>query len=397
MKLSKRALAISPSLTLKIDSMYKELRRNGHDVVGFGTGEPDFDTPEYIKEAAIRAITEGKTKYTPASGIPELKQAVCKRYLAKYDLEYLPTQVTISSGAKHSLYNIMQAMLNPGDEVIILAPYWLTYPELVRMALGEPVIVETSEENGFEPTRESLDAALTEHTRAIVVNSPSNPCGCVYSRETLAMIADFAKEADLTIIADEIYDELVYDGECASIAAVSEDAKERTVIVNGVSKAYAMTGWRIGYTIAPMDMATVMASYQSQATSNPCSVAQYASVAALNGPQDDLKKMVSVFAERRNLMHSLLTAIPGVEIRRPAGAFYALPNISSTFGKSYKGEKIEGSISFAELLLRYKLTAVVPGAAFGADEYIRLSYAESVEDIKRGVARIAEFISELED
>jgi len=397
MRLSERALAITPSLTLKIDSMYKELRASGKDVVGFGTGEPDFDTPDYIKEAAIRAIIEGKTKYTPASGIVDLKKAACERYENKYGLKYDPSQVIISSGAKHSLYTIIQCLLNPGDEVIIIAPYWLTYPELVRMANGTPVIVEALEENDFAPTKEQIEAVLTPKTRAIIVNSPSNPCGCVYGHNVLKDIADIAEKADLAIIADEIYDELVYGGEPESIASMSDDAYARTIIVNGMSKAYAMTGWRIGYTIAPAELAKVMASYQSQATSNPCSIAQFASVEALRGPQDDLKRMVDVFAERRTLMHSLLSAIPGVTCRLPQGAFYALPNISSTFGKSYKGEKITGSVSFAELLLRHKLCAVIPGAAFGADDNIRLSYAESIEDIKRGVARIAEFIGELED
>ncbi|MBQ9942728.1 MAG: pyridoxal phosphate-dependent aminotransferase [Christensenellaceae bacterium] len=397
MQVSKKAMAIAPSLTLGIDALAKQMRKEGKDVVGFGAGEPDFDTPQDIKDAAIAAILQGKTKYTPASGLEELKQAVCGRYERKFSLTYDPAQVVISNGAKHSLFNVFQAVINPGDEVIIPAPYWLTYPELVKMADGVPVIVETKEENNFEPEVEAIRAAITPATRVILVNSPSNPCGCVYSKACMEGIAALAKEFDLYILADEIYDELTYTDFGTSIATLSEDTKARTIIVNGMSKAYAMTGWRMGYTIAPGDVAKVMGSYQSHSTSNPCSVTQYASIAALNGPQEEVAAMVKVFETRSHLMNELINAIPGMSCRQPEGAFYAFANISGVIGKKYNGQQITGSASFAEVLLKEKLTAVVPGVAFGADEYIRLSYANSEENIKKGLARIAEFCSELTD
>ncbi|MBC8539325.1 pyridoxal phosphate-dependent aminotransferase [Christensenellaceae bacterium NSJ-63] len=397
MQISKKALGISPSLTLGIDALSKEMKQAGKDVVGFGAGEPDFDTPAYIKEAAVAAIGEGKTKYTPASGILELKQAVCDRYKNKFGLEYAPAQVVVSSGAKHSLFNTFAAILNPGDEVIIITPYWLTYPELVKMADGVPVFVEAREEDGFAPCSADIEAAVTKKTRAIIVNSPSNPCGCVYSEKCLREIARLAEKHDLYIVADEIYDELIYTGKAMSIAMMSDDAKARTIIVNGMSKAYAMTGWRIGYTIAPAEVAKVMGSYQSHSTSNPCSIAQYASVAALTGPQEDKARMVEVFASRSRLMAGLINAVPGMSCREPEGAFYIFASIRGLIGKKYRGEVITGSVKFAELLLENELTAVVPGIAFGADDYIRLSYATSEENIKKGLARIEKFCREVED
>ena len=396
-ELSKRALGISPSLTLKIDALSKEMRHRGEDVIGFGAGEPDFDTPEYIKKAAEQAILEGKTKYTPASGTVELKQAVCDRYMRKYDLAYQPSQVVVSNGAKHSLYNVMNTLINPGDEVILITPYWLTYPELVRMAGGVPVFVEAREADSFQPDPETIRQAVTPRTVAIVVNSPSNPCGCVYTRKTMEGIAALAEEYDLWIISDEIYDDLTYIEDAESIACVSADAKARTIIVNGMSKSYAMTGWRIGYAIAPEEVARVMGSYQSQATSNPCSIAQFASVEALNGPQTDIELMLAVFEHRSRLMHRLINKIDGISCRLPEGAFYVMANISSLIGKSYRGEKITDSVKFAELLLKGKLVAVVPGKAFGADNYVSLSYATSEENIRRCIRRLGVFVAELED
>lgn len=396
MELSNRAQSISPSLTLKIDAQSKEMKKRGLDIVGFGAGEPDFDTPKYIKDAAIEALEKGMTRYTPASGTMELKKAACKRYERVYGLVYDPSQVVISNGAKHSLYNSFQAILNPGDEVIILSPYWLSYPELVRMAGGTPVIVEAPEENDFQAPVSEIEKAVTKKTKALVLNTPSNPCGCVYSEQEMRDIAGLAQKYDFFIVADEIYDELNYVGRKMSIAQVSEDAKARSIIVNGMSKAYAMTGWRIGYTIAPPEVAKIMGSYQSHSTSNPCSIAQYASVAALEGPQDELRQMVSVFEKRSRLMHQLVNEIPGMSCRLPEGAFYVMANISGIIGKKHNGKEITGSLSFAEMLLNEKLTAVVPGIAFGADHYVRLSYATSEENIRKGLGRIHEFCSELE-
>ncbi|HBU13188.1 MAG TPA: aspartate aminotransferase [Clostridiales bacterium] len=393
MQLSQKALAISPSITLHITAMAKEMKEKGMDVAGFGAGEPDFDTPQNIKDAAKKALDMGLTKYTPASGTNELKQAVCDSLKRKRGLSYEPPQIVISNGAKHSLYNIFQAILNPGDEVIIIAPYWLTYPELVKMADGVPVFVETREEEGFEPSEQAIRAAVTEKTKAIIVNNPSNPCGCVYAQETLEMIAGIAKEANFYIISDEIYDELIYDGRAHySIAHIDRDAYGRTIVVNGLSKSYSMTGWRIGYTASRADIAKVMGSIQSHAASNPCSFAQYAGVEALNGPQDELEVMRGEFDRRRKAIVRMINDIDGLSCFEPQGAFYVMMNISRLKGKQIDGKVIHTSVDFAEALLDKKLTAVVPGAAFGADDYERLSYATSMETIEKGMRRIAEFV-----
>lgn len=403
MQLSKKALAIAPSLTLKISAMSAEMKKNGIDVIGFGAGEPDFDTPQYIKDAAIEALAKGMTKYTAASGSNELKSAVCERYQRKYGLAYEPANVVISNGAKHSLFNACQAILNPGDEVIIIAPYWVTYPELVKMADGVPVIVEAvereaKEEDDFQPNIDRIRRAITPKTKAIIINSPSNPCGCVYERERLEKLAALAQEYDLYIISDEIYDELVYDNYKAySIASFGEDAKERTIVVNGVSKAYSMTGWRIGYTLSNEKIAKVMGSYQSHATSNPCSIAQYASVAALSGPQDEVKKMLKAFERRRILMASAINAIDGLSCLVPEGAFYIMMNIRQLIGKKSNGREIKGSLDFCEYILEQNKVALIPGIAFGADHHVRLSYATSEENIVEGIKRIGEFVSTLTD
>lgn len=391
MQLSKKALGITPSLTLGIDALSKQMKKEGKDVVGFGAGEPDFDTPEYIKKAAVEALEKGATKYTPVSGTLALREAVCNRYERKYGLSYQPSQVVVSSGAKHSLYNVFQAILNPGDEVVLIVPYWLTYPEQIKMAGGVPVYVEAKEENDFQAQVCDIKKVITDKTRAIVVNSPSNPCGNVYSIEEMRGIAQLAEEHDFFIVADEIYDELMYVEYGTSIATVSDAAKERTIVVNGMSKAYAMTGWRIGYTIAPEEVAKVMTSYQSHSTSNPCSIAQYASVAALEGDQGEVERMVEVFRKRGELMYKLVNEIPHIHCRMPGGAFYIFINIKDTFGKQYNGKQIRDSISFSEILLKEKLVAVVPGIAFGAEGYIRLSYATCEENIKKGLERIGEF------
>ncbi len=392
MKLSEKAIAISPSLTLKITAMAKDMKAKGMDVVGFGAGEPDFDTPQNIKDAAKEALDKGMTKYTPASGTTELKQAICDSIKRKQGIIYNPSQIVISNGAKHSLFNVFQAILNPGDEVIIISPYWLTYPELVKMADGVPVYVESYEESGFEPAGEDIEKAVTDKTKAIILNNPSNPCGNIYSKETLEKIAKIAKQNDFFIVSDEIYDELVYDGEHVSIAGLSDDAYERTILVNGLSKTYSMTGWRIGYTASSKEVAKVMGSYQSHATSNPCSIAQYAGVEALNGPQGELRVMCAEFDKRRKRIVELINDIPGLSCVAPKGAFYVMMNISGVKGKQVDGKVINSSLDFAEALLDKKLCAVVPGIAFGADDYERLSYATSMENIEKGMQRIREFV-----
>ena len=397
MQLSKKALAISPSLTLKITAMAKDMKARGLDVVGFGAGEPDFDTPQHIKNAASEAMRIGMTKYTPASGTLELKKAICAHLKKENGLIYDPAQIVVSNGAKHSLFNAFQAILNPGDEVIVVSPYWLTYPELIKMADGVPVYVEALESNNFEPKAEDIEAAVTKKTKAIIVNNPSNPCGCIYTRKTLEGIAAIAKKYDFFIISDEIYGQLVYDGkEHTSLAGLNEDAYERTILVNGLSKTYAMTGWRIGYTASIPEIAKVMGSYQSHATSNPCSIAQFAGVEALTGSQEEIEKMREEFDERRKMMVRMINEIDGVSCTTPMGAFYVMMNIAGLKGRSINGKKIGNSIDFAEQLLEKKLTAVVPGAAFGSDDFVRLSYAISRENIKKGIDRIAEFVAMLD-
>ncbi len=395
MQLSKKALGISPSLTLGISAMASEMKKRGEDVISFGIGEPDFDTPDYIKRAAVLAIQEGRTKYTPVAGIPELKKAICDRYFEKYGLKYDPSQVVVSNGAKQALFNIFQSILNPGDEVILLAPYWLTYPEQVRMADGVPVFVQSREEDGFQADPAAIEAAVTKKTRAILLNSPSNPGGNVYGKKVLEQIARIARENDLYIISDEIYDELVYDVKTISPATLSQDAKARTIIVNGVSKTFAMTGWRIGYAISDPALAKVMASYQSHSTSNACSISQYAALAAFQGLKEDLRCMVCVFAARAKLLYELINEIPGLSCQMPKGAFYVFANIRPVLGKKYNGQTITDSVKFCELLLKEKLVAAVPGIAFGTEGYVRISYATSEMNIQRGLARIGEFFKNI--
>ena len=395
MVLSRKASAIAPSMTLKIDALSKEMRAKGLDVVSFGVGEPDFDTPDYIKKAAAEALDNGFTKYTAASGIAELKQAVCKRYNDKYGISYTEANCVISNGAKHSLFNTFQAILNPGDEVILIAPYWLSYSELVKMADGVPVVVYASEANNFMPVVADLEAAVTDKTKAIIINSPSNPTGAVYSEELLREIAAFCEKHDLFIVADEIYDELVYGIEPYSIASVSESVKERTIVINGLSKAYAMTGWRIGYVLCDARIAKVMTSFQSNATSNPCSISQYAGVAALGGGEQEIAEMVGIFRSRRDLLCSMINDIPDMKCAVPDGAFYALISIENFVGKSHGDQVITDDLSFTETLLKEKMVAVVPGTPFEAKNYIRLAYTCHEDRIALGIRRIAEFCSEL--
>ncbi|MDI3518951.1 MAG: aspartate aminotransferase [Caldanaerobacter sp.] len=393
MNLSQNALQITPSMTLEITAKAKQLKAQGVDVIDFGVGEPDFDTPSYIKEAAIDAIKRGYTKYTPSSGIPELKKAICEKLLKDNGLSYTPEQIVVSNGAKHSIYNALSAILNPGDEVIIPVPYWLSYPEMVRLAYGKPVFVHTKEENDFKITAEELENAITPKTKAIILNSPNNPSGAVYTKEELEEIARVVEEANIFVISDEIYEKLIYEGEHVSIASFGEKIKELTIVVNGMSKAYAMTGWRIGYTASSLEIAKVMSNIQSHTTSNPNSIAQYASVAALQGGEEEIEKMKEEFNRRRLYMVERVNKIKDLKCSTPKGAFYVMVNIEKYIGRELNGKTINGSLDFASALIDGANVAVVPALPFGMDNYIRMSYATSLENIKKGLDRIEDFLS----
>jgi len=396
MGLSKKAKQISPSITLDITAKAKRMKAEGIDVIGFGAGEPDFNTPKNIQDAAIKAIIEGKTRYTATSGIIELKQAIIKKLKNDNNLNYLPTQIIVSTGAKQCLANVFQTILNPGDEVLIGLPYWVSYPELVKLADGVPVYVQTEETHKFKLTIENLNKALTSKSKAIILNSPSNPTGTVYSKEELTQIADFAKTNDLFIISDEIYEKLLYgDNAHISIASLSEDAYNRTIVINGVSKSYAMTGWRIGYAAGSTEIIALMSNIQSHTTSNPSSIAQYASVEALNGQQDDLHIMVEQFKLRRDYMVERINSINNLSCVKPEGAFYVMVNLCKILNKSIDGKMIKNSLEFSDFLLKKEKVAVIPGIAFGADNFIRLSYATSMENIKNGIDRIARFVDNI--
>ncbi len=396
LSLSNRCLQISPSVTLAIDSKAKALKAQGVDVIGFAAGEPDFSTPEYIVDAAKRALDEGMTKYTPVAGTIALREQIVKKLKEDNGLDYSLAEIVVSNGAKHSLFNALSAIVNPGDEVLIPAPCWVSYPEMVRMVGGVPVLVDSREEDGFLVTAEALSAAVTERTKALILNSPNNPCGNVCSKELLEKIARLAVEKQFYVISDEIYEKLIYgDQKHVSIASLGEDIKNQTIVVNGVSKSYAMTGWRIGYAAAPLAVAKCMTSFQSHATSNPNSIAQYAAREALSNGKEYMREMVAKFDERRQLMWRLINNISGLSANLPEGAFYTMLNISQLIGKSYQGQVIDGSMAFAELLLESKNVAVVPAKAFGSDIHVRLSYAIASERIIEGLKRIAEFVSEL--
>jgi aspartate aminotransferase len=390
--LTKRAKAISPSPTLAITAKAKAMQAEGIDVIGFGAGEPDFDTPEHIKQAAIKALSEGFTKYTPTAGIPPLKKAICDRFKTDSGLEYDPSQVIVSCGAKHSIYNIVQVLCEPGDEVIIPSPYWVSYPEMVRVAEATPVFIDAAEKDNFKITAASLSKAITKKTKLLILNSPSNPTGQVYSKKELEAIAKIAVEKNTWVISDEIYDKLVYGGvENVSIASLNPQIKAKTLVVNGVSKSYAMTGWRIGYVAGDKEIIGAMSNLQDHSTSNPVSISQKAALAALTGPQDEVKTMAAEFEKRRNYMVDRLNKMPGISCLLPPGAFYAFPNVSKLFNKSYNGKPIKGSMGLTELLLTEAKVAVLPGSPFGADNYLRLSYATSMKNITGGMDRIEEF------
>lgn len=397
MELSRRAERIKPSSTLAISAKASELKAQGFDIVGFGVGEPDFETPEHIKEAGIKAIKDGFTRYTPAAGITELRKAVAKKLKDDNGIDYDFTQIIISNGAKHALINAFMAILNEGDEVIIPAPYWLSYSEMVNIAGGVPVIVNTKKENNYMLTREELDAAYTDKTKALVIVSPSNPTGMVSSLDDLKMIANFAVEKDIIVIADEIYEKLIYDDDKKhiSLASLGKEIYDRTIIINGVSKSYAMTGWRIGYTASNPKIAKLISSLQSHMTSNPNSIAQKATLAAIEGPQDCVKEMCVEFKKRRDYIFEREEKIPFITALKPEGAFYLFIDVSGLYGKKYEGVEINSAADMADLLIEKKLVAVVPCADFGMPDHIRLSYATSLEMIKKGMDRIEEFVNEL--
>ncbi len=394
--LSKKAQAVKPSSTLAITAKAKALKKEGRDVVGFGAGEPDFNTPENICKAAVEAINSGFTKYTPASGTVELKEAISKKFREFNGLDYETAQIVISDGGKHSLSNIFDAILNPGDEVIIPAPYWLSYPEMVKLSDGIPVFVYGKKENNYKVTAQELQAAVTAKTKALVLNNPSNPTGMIYSKEELEPIAEFVVKNDIYCVADEMYENLIYTGEkYTSIASLGKDIYDHTITCSGLSKSYAMTGWRIGYTGSSKEIAKLMGAIQSHATSNPNSIAQKAAVEALNGPQDTVEKMRQEFDRRRIYMYGRIQKMPHVDCIEPKGAFYMFIDTTEALGLNYKGRKVGNTNELATILLDDYNVAVVPCADFGFPEHIRLSYAISIEQIEKGLDRIEAFLKEL--
>ncbi len=396
MQLSKKAENINPSITLAITAKANELKSQGIDVVSFGAGEPDFNTPENIIQAAIKAMHDGKTKYTPAGGLLELKETICKKFKNDNNLEYKPSQITISTGAKQCLANVFMAILNPEDEVLIPVPYWVSYPELIKLADGVPIFVETSKENNYKYMISDLEKSITNKTKAILLNSPNNPTGTIYHQEELLEIANLAKKHNLLIISDEIYEKLIYDGEKhISIASLNEDAYVRTIVINGVSKTYSMTGWRLGYVATSETITKLMTSIQSHMTSNANTIAQYAAIEALNGPVEDLNNMIKEFENRRNFMIYKLEKLNEISIIKPSGAFYIMVNISAYLNTTFKEQAINNSVDFSKVLLEEEKVAVIPGAGFGLNNYIRLSYATSMDIIENGIDRISTFLSKI--
>jgi aspartate aminotransferase len=386
-KISTRAASLTPSLTLAIDAKAKQMKAEGVDVVGFGAGEPDFDTPQHIKDACAKALAAGFTKYTPAAGIPELRQAIADKFQRDNGLAYKPSQIIVSCGGKHSCYNVIMATCEAGDEVIIPAPYWLSYPEMVKLAGATPVILPTSDATEFKVTPGQLRRAITPHTRIFILNSPSNPTGSIYTRAEIRALGDICVELGVLIMSDEIYEKLVYDGaEHASVAGFSPAHYEHTIIVHGFAKAYSMTGWRLGFLAAPEPIAKAVDALQGHSTSNPTSFAQKGAVAALNGPQDHLKLWLSEFAKRRGYAHQRLNAIPGISCVNAKGAFYLFPKISKLGLKSTE---------FCAKLLEQEKVAAVPGIAFGGDDYLRISYATSMENLEKGLDRLDSFAKRL--
>lgn len=392
---SKIAKAVRASTTLAVDSLAKQMKADGLDVVGFGTGEPDFNTPDNINMAGIKAICDGKTKYTPAAGIIPLRKAIAQRIKADCGVDYDYTQIVVASGAKHSVYIALAAITNPGDEIIIPAPFWVSYYEMVRMVGGTPVIVEAGEEQNFKITAEQLEAAINDKTKCLMLNNPSNPTGMIYSKDELTAIADVCVKHDLYILADEIYYQLIYDGiEFTSIASLGDEVKERTLLINGVSKSYAMTGWRVGYCAANKTLAKIMSNFLSHSTGAPSTISQWASVEALTGPQEGIEAMRLAFLERRDYIVKRINSIPGVSCINPNGAFYVMMNIEKLVGKTLGGKLIENDDDFAVALLEKALVAVVPCSGFGMKNFVRWSYAASMENIEKGLDRLEKFITE---
>ncbi len=397
-KLSKLVQGLKPSATIILSGKVRELKAKGMDVISFTIGEPDFDTPDYIKKAAVNAMDQGFTKYTQASGIKELRDAISMKLKKDNAVNYSADEIIATSGGKHALSMLFQAVCDPGDEVIIPAPYWVSYVEQVRIAGAEPVIIQTSETTGFRITPGILSEALTPRTRLIVLNSPSNPTGMVYGARELEEIAGIALENNVRIISDEVYETIIYDGrQHVSIASLGREIEQNTFIVNSFSKTYSMPGWRVGYAAGDSEVIKAMVKLQSQTTSHPDSIAQKAAVGALEGPQDEVRLMCEAFEKRRELIVSLANDIPGFRCLNPEGAFYIFPNVSALYGKKINGREIKDSTSFAEILLDEANTAVVPGVEFGADENIRISYAASEDTIRQGMKRIGELVCRLKD
>ena len=396
MKVSQRAQRVAPSATLAVTNRAKELKAQGKDVVGFGAGEPDFDTPDYIKEAAIKALKEGKTKYTPASGIPELKAAIARKLEADNGLKYAPEQIIVNIGGKHSVYEAMQAVLDPGDELLLPAPFWVTYPEAAGLAGAVVKIMETSRKNSYKITPGQLKKAITSKTAMLVLNSPNNPGGFSYTPDELRALAKVLEGTNVCVMSDEIYEKLIYgDTKFISFAALSQDAYNRTLTLNGLSKTYSMTGWRLGYTAGPLDVIKAMGRLQDHMTSNPVTFAQYAAIAAM-GPQSAaaIEKMRVEFEKRARYMTDRLRAMKGVECTEPTGAFYCFPDVSAHYGRTIGGAKITGSMDFAKALLEQAMVGVVPGLPFGCDANVRLSFACSMEQITKGLDRIQKWLSQ---
>ncbi|MGH7889555.1 MAG: pyridoxal phosphate-dependent aminotransferase [Thermodesulfobacteriota bacterium] len=396
MKLAARADKLKPSATLAITAKAKALKAQDIDVVGFGAGEPDFDTPENIKEEAVKAINEGFTKYTAVGGIDELKNAIIHRLNDDYGISYEKSEITVSCGAKHTLYNLSQVLFEQGDEVIIPTPYWVSYPEQITLAGAKPVFIETQEEDGFKIDPKLLKKLVNSRTKALILNYPSNPTGATYNESELREIVDVAITAGLLIVSDEIYDKIVYDGLTHTpVAKLGDDVRKSTILVNGASKSYSMTGWRIGFGAGDKTIINAMNNLQGQSTSNPVSISQRAAAEAFGGPQDEVKRMAKEFEKRKNYIVERLNEIPGLKCFNPQGAFYAFPNISKFFGRKHNGKEIINSIDFTEFLLEEAKVAVVPGVEFGSDKHIRISYATSMEEIKKGVDRMEKALEKL--
>ncbi len=393
-ELSRIAMDVQASSTMAIDALYKQMKAEGRDVLGFAAGEPDFPTPRHIKDAGIQAIETNYTKYTAASGAPELKQAICRRMKADWGLDYQPGQTVVSSGAKHMVYLALRAIVNPGDEVILPTPAWVSYYELIRMTGGVPVTVSASEAEEFKLSPAKLEGAITTKTKAIILNNPSNPTGMVYDRAQLQALADVCVKHDLYIISDEIYCSLIYDGgSFTSVASLGEAVKERTILINGVSKSYAMTGWRIGYALAPENITRIMSNYVSHSTGSPCAISQKAAMAALDASQEEVETMRRAFEERRNYMVTRMNAMQGISCLKPEGAFYVMMNIKDLLGKTVGGTAIRSGTDFSTALLQKAMVATVPGEGFFAPGFVRWSYANSMENIQKGLDRLEEFLN----